>query len=407
METIRNFYTVNQIRLGVVASEELKELPHARELDFRPSPVAPTNKDESSEAKLGKKKARLFILGLLLIVGLTAGGWYGWRWYTVDRFLIETDDAYTQADNITISPQVAGYISDLLVTDNQHVEKGDVIARIDDRIYRTAVNKARAELDTQIANEHNVVAQIERQRSVIEQVTADVASVRAQLKFAEEERTRYVTLMQRGSGTLQKAQQTDSALQAQQANLAKSKANLNASQQELAVLQAQKEQAHAAVEQAQAALDQAQINLGYTTITAPHDGVVGDRSVRIGQLVQPGTRLLTLVPMRDVYVVANYKETQLEHMRSGQPVEMSVDGYPDLTLRGHVDSFAPGSGAQFALLPPENATGNFTKIVQRVPVKIVIDRDNEFDDRLRPGLSVISSVDVRENKSNKLARSAR
>jgi membrane fusion protein (multidrug efflux system) len=368
---------------------------HARATQTSPPLAIEAASATEVPAKTGGKRKRLAILAAILLAGVTAGGWYGWHWYTVGRFFVETDDAYIQADNVTVSPQVAGYISELLVTDNQAVKKGEVIAHIDDRVYRAAVAQARAALDIQIANAHNVDAQIARQGSIIEQMKADVESAQAQLEFAGQEQSRYAKLMKDGAGTVQKAQQTESALRAKKAALDKSRANLDASQHQLAVLRTQMEQAQAGIEHAQAALEQARINLGYTAITAPQDGTVGDRTVRVGQLVQPGTRLLTLVPMHDVYVVANYKETQLAEMKRGQPVDIYVDGYPDAVLHGRIDSMSPGSGAQFALLPPENATGNFTKIVQRVPVKIVFDQDSPLRGTLRPGLSVVSSVDIR------------
>ena len=370
-----------------------RQSARARGAPDTPSPAA----DAASGAKVPakSKRKRLAVLAAIFLAGVTAGGWYGWHWYTVGRFLVETDDAYVQADNVTVSPQVAGYISGLLVTDNQPVKKGDVIARIDDRVYRAAEAQARAALDIQVANAHNVDAQIARQGSIIAQMRADVESAQAQLEFAQQEQSRYAKLMKDGAGTVQKAQETDSVLRAKKAALDKTRANLDASQHQLAVLHTQMEQAQAGIEHAQAVLEQARINLGYTAITAPQDGVVGDRTVRVGQLVQPGTRLLTLVPIHDVYVLANYKETQLADVKRGQPVDISVDGYPDAVLHGRVDSLSPGSGAQFALLPPENATGNFTKIVQRVPVKIVLDRNEPLLGSLRPGLSVISSVDVR------------
>ena len=359
----------------------------------RSGAIPPDRRNEKAGGR--SRTRRLLMISCALLAMFGAGGWYGWRWYTVGRFLVETDDAYTEADGIVISPQVAGYVSELLVTDNQRVRKGDLIAKIDDRVFRAQVDQAQAELDMQIANEHDIAAQIARQAFVIAQMEADVASAQARLEFAAQEDARSSALVQRGTGTVQRAQQTASTLRAQQADLAKSKATLDAARQQRDVLRSQREQARAGIERARAALDQARINLGYTAITAPHDGVVGDRTVRLGQLVQPGTRLLTLVPMDEVYVVANYKETQLARMAAGQPVTIAVDGYPDVALHGHVDSLAPGSGAQFALLPPENATGNFTKIVQRVPVKIVLDAGQDPNHLLRPGLSVTPTVHTR------------
>jgi membrane fusion protein (multidrug efflux system) len=375
--------------------------PSGRRLDARQHGARnsfPSDNEPKQSGRRRKKKIRMAAIGILLLAAISAGGWYGWRWYTVSRFLVETDDAYTQADNIPVSSQVAGYITEVMVADNQHVKRGEVIARIDDRLYRAAVAQARATLDVKTADAHNIGAQIARQASVIAQMKADVDSAKAELQFAAQEQIRYAKLMQTGAGTIQKAQQTSADRRMHEAKLAKFNASLEASRKDLRVLQTREEQAKAAIENAKAALSLAQINLGYATITAPHDGVVGDRTLRVGQLVQPGTRLLTLVPMHDVYVIANYKETQLEYLRRGQRVELSVDGYPDLILQGHVDSLAPGSGAQFALLPPENATGNFTKIVQRVPVKILLDHDDPATETLRPGLSVISAINVRSAK---------
>lgn len=392
-EKIRRVVAGNRDSETVDYKYQSMRSPGPREPDAASAPAQP-----GTAPRAGGKGKRLAVLAVLLVAGLGTAGWYGWHWYTVGRFTIETDDAYIQADNVAVSPQVAGYISELLVTDNQPVKKDDVIARIDDRLYRAAVAQARAALDIQVANAHNVEAQIARQGSIIEQMQADVEAAQAQLEFARQEQSRYAKLMKDGAGTVQKAQETNSALRAKKAALDKSRANLEASHHQLAVLRTQLEQAQAGIEHARASLEQAEINLGYTAITAPRDGVVGDRTVRVGQLVQPGTRLLTLVPMHDVYVVANYKETQLANMKRGQAVEISVDGYPDAVLHGRVDSLSPGSGAQFALLPPENATGNFTKIVQRVPVKILLDENEPLVGALRPGLSVISSVDIRPRR---------
>ena len=351
-----------------------------------------------------KKRRRWLIAGIVGLIVLAAAGWYAWHYFTVGRYMVETDDAYTQADNVAISPQVAGYISELNVTDNQRVRKGDVIARIDDRQYRAQVDQAKADLAAAVANVHNVEAQVALQQATIAQAEADVGSAQASVTFAEQEQQRYAQLVKTGAGTVQRVQQTEAQLREQRAALVKAQANLEAAKKQLDVLQTQKEQADAQVQRSQAALEQAQVNLGYTTITAPADGETGDRSVRLGQYVQPGTRLLTLVPMQDVYVVANYKETQLDRMHRGQAVDITVDAYPGVTIHGTLDSLAPGSGSQFSLLPPENATGNFTKIVQRVPVKILLDRSdgNPLAGRIRPGLSVIPTVNTLDTKGEKL-----
>lgn len=358
--------------------------------------------DRDPEAERRRKRRTIVIAsiaGAILFVGAIA---YGWHWVNTGRFMVETDDAYTQADNVTINPQVAGYISGLAVTDNQQVRRGDVIARIDDRRFRAQVDQSAADLATALANVDNANAQISLQQATVVQAQSNVAGVQAAATFAQQEMDRYGKLASTGFGTVQRRQQAEATVRQQRADLVRAQAALETEVRRLAVLQSQKRQADAAVLRARAALEQAQIDLGYTVITAPVDGVVGDRSVRLGQYVEPSSRLLTLVPIQDVYVVANYKETQLERMHQGQPVDISIDAFSGVTVHGHVDSFAPGSGSQFALLPPENATGNFTKIVQRVPVKILIDRVDPLKGRLRPGLSVIPTVDTRDTRGKAL-----
>jgi membrane fusion protein (multidrug efflux system) len=358
--------------------------------------------EESPDEAARKKRRRWLIIGAVALLALIGAAWYGVHWYTVARYLVSTDDAYTEADNVTLSPQVAGTIAELYVTDNQRVRRGELIARLDDRTYRAQVDQARADVAAAVANVDNAAAQIALQQAVVVQAQAAVGSAEAAVTFAEEEMDRYGRLARTGAGTLQRAQQAEATLRQQRAALVQAQANLDAEQKKLDVLGTQREQAEAARQRAAAALGQAEVNLDYCAIVAPIDGVVGDRSARIGRFVPSGTRLLTLVPMQDVYVVANYKETQLAGMHEGQPVDISVDAYPGRTIHGRVDSLAPGSGAVFALLPPENATGNFTKIVQRVPVKIVIEGADPLKGRLRPGLSVEPTVDTRDTKGKKL-----
>jgi membrane fusion protein (multidrug efflux system) len=323
-------------------------------------------------------------------------------WYNTGRYLVQTDDAYTQADNITVSPQVAGNIESLAVTDNQQVNEGDLIAQIDSRTYRAQVDQAAAQVETAQANIQNVEATLPQQEAAIAQAEADLTASDAQLKFAQQDYDRYAELAKRGFAPQQRRQQSQATLDQQRASVKKAQATLESARTGLTVLQTRKDQATAELDQAKAQLSQAQVNLSYTRITAPGDGVVGDRSVRVGQYVQPGVKLMTIVPMQNVYVVANFKETQLERLHRGQPVEIKVDAFGGIKVRGRVDSLAPGSGSQFALLPPENATGNFTKIVQRVPVKILIERDDTGGSRLRPGLSVIPTIDTRDTRGQSL-----
>ena len=340
---------------------------------------------------------RRLLLGVVLLLLVGAAAWYGVNWWTTGRFMEATDDAYTQADAVGIAPRVSGYVREVLVGDNQRVRAGQVLARIDDRDYRAALDQARADAASAQADIGNIDAQTVLQSTVIEQAQTDIASAQAALDFARADYTRYSDLMRSGNGTVQRAQQADSDIRSRTAALARSRAGFAAAQQQLQVLAAQRARAVAALARAGAATEQAELNLSYTSIVAPIDGAVGDRSLRLGELVQPGTRVMDIVPTgTDIYVVANFKETQLARMWRGERVEVAVDMLPDVALTGRIDSLAPGSGAQFALLPPENATGNFTKIVQRVPVRIVLDpADAATLAKLRPGLSVYASVDTR------------
>ncbi|WP_027520478.1 HlyD family secretion protein [Bradyrhizobium sp. WSM1417] len=333
-------------------------------------------------------------LALAFLAGTAAIVHYGHDYWVNGRYLETTDDAYVKADSTIIAPKVSGYIAKVLVSDNEKVKAGQLLAKIDDRDFKAALDQARADVAAAEASVRNLDAQLELQQPIIEQSTADVAAADANLKFAQEERARYDDLMKSGSGTIQRAQQTDAALRASNAQLQHARSGLVAAQRKVDVLTTQRAQATAQFEHARAVAEQATLNLSYTEITAPVDGAVGARSLRVGQFVQAGTQLMAVVPLDAVYVVANFKETQLTHVRAGQPVELHVDSFRNQTLRGHVDSLSPASGLEFALLPPDNATGNFTKIVQRVPVKIVLD-DHSLTGLLRPGMSAEPTVDTK------------
>ncbi|KJC49928.1 hemolysin D [Bradyrhizobium sp. LTSP849] len=341
-----------------------------------------------------RNMARRAALVLALLAGTATAAYYGHDYWTNGRYLETTDDAYVKADSTIIAPKVSGYIAQVLVGDNEKVRAGHVLARIDDRDFKAALGQARADVAAAEASVRNLDAQLELQQPIIEQSTADVTAADANLQFAQEERARYDDLMKSGSGTIQRAQQTDAALRASNAQLQHAKSGLVAAQRKVDVLTTQRAQATAQLEHARAVADQAELNLSYTEITAPVDGTVGARSLRVGQYVQAGTQLMAVVPLDAVYVVANFKETQLTHVRAGQPVELRVDSFREHNLHGHVDSLSPASGLEFALLPPDNATGNFTKIVQRVPVKIVLD-DHSLTGLLRPGMSAVPTVDTK------------
>ncbi|PSO19052.1 HlyD family secretion protein [Bradyrhizobium sp. MOS003] len=352
-----------------------------------------------TNTKIGLRPSRQAIgraaIGLALALGVATSADYGYDYLKTGRYLETTDDAYVKADSTIIAPKVSGYIAKVLVSDNEKVKAGQALAKIDDRDFRAALDQAKADVAAGEASVRNIDAQIELQQPIIEQSTADVAAADANLKFAQEERARYDDLMKTGSGTIQRAQQTDAALRASSAQLQHAKFGLLAAQRKIDVLTTQRAQAAAQFERARAVAQQAALNLSYTEITAPVDGTVGARSLRVGQYVQAGTQLMAVVPLDAVYVVANFKETRLTHVRPGQPVELHVDSFHNRTLRGHVDSLSPASGLEFALLPPDNATGNFTKIVQRVPVKIVLD-DHSLTGLLRPGMSAVPTVDTKQ-----------
>ena len=337
------------------------------------------------------KRAALILAGALAVAGAADFGHY---YRTTGRYLETTDDAYVKADSTIVAPKVSGYIAEVLVSDNEKVTAGQLLARIDDRDFKTALAQAKADVAASEAAVRNLDAQIELQEPIIQQQAAEVDAAEANLKFAQQERARYDELMKSGSGTVQRAQQTDAALRAQTAQLQQGNAGLAAANKKVEVLTTDRAKAVAQLDHARAVEQQAALNLSYTQITAPVDGTVGARSLRVGQFVQAGTQLMAVVPLDAVYVVANFKETQLTHVRNGQPVELRIDSFHSTTLKGHVDSLSPASGLEFALLPPDNATGNFTKIVQRVPVKIVLD-DQSLKGLLRPGMSAVPTVDTK------------
>jgi membrane fusion protein (multidrug efflux system) len=351
-----------------------------------------------SKEKIGSRPSRQAIkrvaLGLAAALGVAVAADFGYGYLTTGQYLESTDDAYVKADSTIVSPKVSGYIAEVLVSDNQPVQAGQLLARIDDRDFKTALEQARADVAASEAAVRNLDAQIALQQPLIEQGTADVAAAEANLKFAQEEQARYDGLMKTGSGTIQRAQQTDAALREKVAQLQHGKSGLLAAERKVDVLTTERAKAVAQLDRARAVEAQAALNLSYTEIAAPVEGTVGARSLRVGQFVQAGTQLMAVVPLDAVYVVANFKETQLTHVRNGQPVEIRIDSFHDTKLKGHVDSLSPASGLEFALLPPDNATGNFTKIVQRVPVKIVLD-DHGLSGLLRPGMSAEPTVDTK------------
>jgi membrane fusion protein (multidrug efflux system) len=325
---------------------------------------------------------------LLLVAAIGALAY----WFNV-RDYESADDAFVVARSFSVAPKVGGYVTEIPVTDNQRVNAGDLLARIDERDYVIAVDQAKAQLAVAQANIDNIQAQIDSQHQQIDQAKAQVDQAEAQLQFAQQEEARAKDLVEKGAGTVQREQQTHSDLQSQQANTSRMKAALIAAELGVKTLEAQLESARASLQQAQAQLDQAKLNLQYTRVTAAQSGRVVKLSGAVGTFAAAGQSLMMFVP-DDVWIVANYKETQLRYMRPGQPVEFTIDAYPDRKLTGRVASVQPGSGTAFSLLPAENATGNFVKVVQRVPVKIVVDHW-PADVPVGPGMSVVPWTRVR------------
>jgi len=353
--------------------------------------------DEEAAAPEIEKRVRwrrpLVFAGLafFLLVAVAAGGY----WLLVGRYLEETDDAYLKADTVTVSPKVAGYVAEVLVRDNQQVAAGQLLVRIDDRDYRAELAQSEAQKAAATADLHNVEAQLGQQKARIAAGEAQVASAGAQADYAASESERYQGLITSGAVSRQRQQLAQTDLKRSAAGLNEARAMLRTEHAALEVLESQRDKAKAALDNAEAAVEQSRLRLSYATVAATEPGVVGDRAVRAGQLVQPGTRLMTLVPVRDIYLVANFKETQLGQLYRGEAVSIVLDAFPGQTLRGRIESLAPGTGSEFALLPPENASGNFTRVVQRVPVKVSIDPASLGGIELRPGLSATATVDTR------------
>jgi len=345
--------------------------------------------------RAARRHWRQAILAAASVLALAAGGQLATEYWAVGRFKVSTDDAYVKADSTTIAPKVSGYLSSVLVDDNQPIKAGQVLARIDDRDFNVALAQAKANVAAAQARIVDRRAALEAQQTLIESARATVALDQAQETFAEQEHRRYATLATDGWGSVQKAQDAAARIAAAHAAVVRDAATLANVAKQIDILTAQIAAAEADLAYSRAVQAQAELNLSYATIVSPTDGVIGNRTLRVGQYVQAGTQLMAVVPTDAVHIVANYKETQLTRVHAGQPVSISVDTFPGQTFLGRVDSLAPASGQEFALLPPDNATGNFTKVVQRIPVKITLDRSSPLAVVLRPGMSVYPSIDTR------------
>jgi membrane fusion protein (multidrug efflux system) len=333
----------------------------------------------------------VIVIVALTVTSLTA--YWGWDWLARGRFEQATDNAYVRGDITGIAPKLAGYVVEVSVDDNARVAKGNVLFRIDDSDYKARAAQARANVATRQAEIVNVDATRALQKALIGQAEAQKQSATAELKLARANLDRYIALRKSGTASSQKLEDSQAAHDKAQAGLDGAVANLSAQKLRLEVLDAQTAAAKAGLLQAQAALDLAELDLANTVVRAPIDGIVGNRQIRVGRYVTAGAAALDIVPVSDVWIVANFKETQLKNVQIGQPVRVMVDQYPGLAIDGVVDSFAPGSGAAFSLLPPDNATGNFIRVVQRVPVKVRLVH-NPLPGRLVPGLSARVAITV-------------
>jgi membrane fusion protein (multidrug efflux system) len=350
--------------------------------------------DAPARGRVAVSAKRLGVAALVAV--LCAGtGWYGYGWWTVGRFIETTDDAYVGGEVTTISPHVAGFVTDILVADNEHVQAGQLLARLDRRDYQAALDHAQAAMEAQNAALAGLRAQALQQQSVIVQSSADLDAKTARAAFTRIDGTRYATLAVTSAGTRQEAERSRAADQEAQAATAASHAGLQAARQQLKVLENRIAEAQAGIGQARADLQRALLDMGYTEIRAPIEGYIGNRAAHVGAFVGVGSYLLSVIPAHGLWVDANFKEDQLARMVPGQAATLVADAAPGLVLHGQVVSLAPGTGAVFSVIPPENATGNFTKIVQRVPVRIALDTTGATLNRLRPGLSTTVSVDTR------------
>ncbi|QGY02602.1 HlyD family secretion protein [Methylobacterium mesophilicum SR1.6/6] len=362
----------------------------------RPAPAAiPSAAPVAEPARAARKRPlRRTILLCVLLAALGFGAYQGWHWWTVGRFFVSTDDAYVQADISVLAAKVSGYLESVPVVNGLSVKKGDVIAKLDDGDYRLALQAAQDKLATQESTIARIARQTEAAQAQVAQAAAQLDATRADAVRAQADFTR-ATQMQADYVAKSRIDQaradrdrTEASVKAMEAGLVAARANVD-------VLQAQKREAESLAAELRTAVDRARRDLDFSVIRAPFDGVVGNKAVEAGAYVSPGTRIAALVPLQSVRIDANFKETQVQRMRPGQPVTVTIDAYPDREIEGVVESFSPASGSVFSLLPPDNATGNFTKIVQRLPVRVRVPEAVAREGLLRPGLSAVVRVDTR------------
>ena len=359
-----------------------------------PQPIAISDEPEATKPTRKNGRTKLVLL-VLLVVALAAGIWWYVNYQNHGKYLQETNDATVQADMVTIAPRVSGYVAEVLVAENQDVRAGQPLVRIDPRDARAQAAQAQAQIAVAGAQADTARAQIDEQYAAIDQARAQLAAARSKAAYDAAEVARYRPLAASGAETRQQLAQLEVTARQSADNVRAAEAAVAAQQRRVGSLESQVAQGRAQGQAARAQLAAASVDVGATQLTAPIGGRIGDKTVTIGQYVQAGTRLMSIVPLDRLYITANFKETQLALMRPGQPVEIHVDALDDVPIKGRVESLAPGTGAQFSLLPPQNATGNFTKITQRVPVRVSIEATPAARRLLVPGLSVTVTVDTK------------
>ena len=351
---------------------------------------------ESTPASSLRSKRKLHIVIFIAVAAaLIAGGWWYFRYVSYGQYMQSTDNAYVAADSVVVSSKVAGYVDKVLVSENEQVNRGEALVQLDLRDYDAQAQQARAQIAATLAGADTIRSQVTEQDAAIRQAQAQLAAKRATLDLANGQVARYRPLAATGAEPREKLEQYETQAQQARAEFVSAQAAVSAATSRRGTLFKQIGQAQAQSDAARAQLEAADLNVTSTLLRASKGGRVGDLSVRVGQFVQPGQRLMTVVPVNEIYVTANFKETQVGLMRAGQSVRLEVDALPDFEIAGRVDSISPGTGAEFSVLPPENATGNFTKIVQRITVRIAIEASPKVRRLLVPGMSVVATVDTR------------
>ena len=359
----------------------------------KPAEAAPPQQPQTIAPPKQKKRSKL--LPVIAVALLAGAGWYGYNWWVDGRFMVSTNDAYIEGDIAVIAPKVSGYVARVNVVENQEVKAGDPLVTLDDGDYRIALDQAEAQIRTEQLSLKRIDAQIVGGEASLEQAVAQKGALDAALRGAEITQKRASELQAKDVGTVAASDNAQVALDQAKANVVAGDAAISSAKANVELLRAQREEAESTIRSLQLSRDKAARDLSFTVLKAPYDGVIGNLAVQTGDFVTAGKRLASLVPMSDLYISANFKETQIGHIVPGSKVRVHVDAFDDQPIEGTVVSLSPASGSVFSLLPPENATGNFTKVVQRVPVRIAVPKDVLDSGRLRAGLSVIADVDVR------------